>query len=117
VAPTTAPSGTIPPATAAPPPVVTPLITVSIPPATTTLITVPPALDSTGHNQGPGAESNGNPDKWAKLRALLTESQYKNLQQLWDAYNRAPDWLKPSIQQAIDIIIQGYGMSLSNLAP
>ncbi len=90
---------------------------------TTTTITTVPAVTpapATSNILPPRAESafsggqgNGE-DKWAELRQHLSEKQINNLRVLLESWQHAPDWLKPVLEQAINIIIDGYGLSPSN---
>jgi hypothetical protein len=91
---------------------------ITIPRASNTGIT-PPATESAPPE---GASSLGNERNGAltneeqKLVTLLTEKQQENLERLESAWEKAPDWLKPLIRRAIDIILYGYETSISNLA-
>jgi hypothetical protein len=84
-----------------------------------TAITIPPATESVspGSAYGPGHENrNALTDKEQKLVTLLTKKQQENLKKLEAAWEKAPDWLKPQIRQAIEIILYGYDTSISNLS-
>ena len=51
-----------------------------------------------------------------ELQRFLTEKQREALRKLYEQLERAPEWLKPSIQAAIDVILYGYDTSINNLA-
>jgi hypothetical protein len=90
----------------------------TIPPAGSTTI-IPPATESVSPERayGPGNETHSAlTDEEQKLVTLLTEKQQENLEKLEAAWEKAPDWLKPLIRQAIDLILYGYDTSISNLS-
>jgi hypothetical protein len=92
---------------------------ITIPPATSTEI-IPPDVDTAVPEGGYGLDDERHggalTDKEQKLKTLLTEKQQKNLEKLEAAWEKAPDWLKPLIRQAIDIIFYGYDNSINNLS-
>ena len=92
---------------------------VTIPPTTVTGI-IPPAVATNASEEAYGLGGTRNrgvlTDEEQKLMALLTEKQQENLERLESAWEKAPDWLKPLIRRAIDIILYGYDTSISNLA-
>jgi len=98
---------------------VTVTTTLSVPSVTTTGVT-PPAADSAAPEgrYGLGIErpSAALTDEEQKLMTLLTEKQQENLKKLEAAWEKAPDWLKPQIRQAMEIILYGYDTSISNLS-
>lgn len=55
------------------------------------------------------------PTEITQLRTLLTTKYEQNLKILTDQYNKAPEALKPALQRAIDILIQGYLQAIANL--
>ncbi len=102
--------------TTSPAPVVTPTITVVLPPPTIFNI-VPPAAESSGLAPDEHVHArNGSENKWEKLEKLLSEKQIKNLRDLLEAYQGAPDSLKPELKEAIKIIVNGYGLPVANIA-
>jgi hypothetical protein len=50
-----------------------------------------------------------------ELRMLLTTSYERNLRILLDQYEKASEALKPFIQNAIDVLTEGYEQALANL--
>jgi hypothetical protein len=113
------------PSTQNTPPRTTTVTRTSVPETGTTLIVVPPAttsgVDGT-ESVEPDRMYSGNghtsalTDEEQKLVSLLTEKQQENIKKLEAAWVKAPDWLKPLIRQAIDIILYGYDTSISNLS-
>jgi hypothetical protein len=88
-------------------------------PSTTTVIALPldESYESTSFGLG------GGPDKRVEtrietpqeLQKLLTDKQIEALLLLNTTLENAPDWLKPQIERAIEIILDGYAISISNL--
>ncbi len=122
---TTAPPQTMVPAATSPAPMDT--VTVTIPPATSGVAPdeshgnsrqdAAPQLETSGrgkdiHGNGDGA---GRTDE-EKLQELLTNKQQEALRKLYRELENASDELKPRIQAAIDVILEGYNISISNLA-
>jgi hypothetical protein len=101
---------------------------VDIPVTSTTAITVPPATstvviltatESAGPEGTPGvgsARHSALSNEERQLAKLLSEKQQKNLEKLEAAWEKAPDWIKPLIRHAIEIILYGYDTSISNLS-
>ncbi len=82
-----------------------------------TLITVPPQAEGSGGPKHGGQQSNNaNNSKNQKLQKVLSDKQMTELEALQKAYDAAPDWLKPEIQAAIDAVLNGYDVSISNLS-
>ena len=79
-------------------------------------------LKGTGPPEGVGRENTTNgkgkeqkPGKQEKLRTMLTERFEENLKILQDELAKAPEWLKPALQQAIEVARRGYERALLNL--
>ena len=80
---------------------------------------IPPGTesDSPVRAYGPAHENKSAlTDEEQKLVTLLTKKQQENLKKLEAAWEKAPDWLKPLIRQAIELILYGYDASISNLS-
>jgi len=98
---TQAPSTTVPAVAAVPAPATT-----STPPVVLTV----PSERSGGTSQDTGFLSD-----IERLRLLLTEKYEQNLRILLEQLEKAPEALKPALQQAIDILQQGYELALASL--
>jgi hypothetical protein len=108
-APVTTTPATTPPATettTAPPPVVTqaPTITAAVP-------SVPPAPERLGGT----AEDTGELSEVEQLRQLLTSRYQENLRILQEQLEKAPEALKPAIQEAIEVLRRGYELAIASL--
>lgn len=71
------------------------------------------------NNQVKDARVNGKDDgntKEENLQNLLTDKQQNALRILLREYEKASDELKPKIHKAIEVILEGYNTSISNLA-
>jgi hypothetical protein len=125
---TTIPQATTAPAPAATAPVTEPVVPrtvttvtstlITVPPATTTAV-IPPAADSQESAGLYSAEYDGLgkgalTEEEQKLKTLLAEKLQESLTKLEAAWEKAPDWLKPQILRAIEIILYGYDKSISN---
>jgi len=121
--PTTVPASMPAPTPASEPPpdgITPPPITVGTPPSDEAPLAAAKQA-STPNDGGRGSEDStinegGKPDKRETLKNTLSQQSSENLQALQDALEKAPESLKPEIQRAIDIILGGYGMSISNLS-
>jgi len=90
------------------------------PPQTTIITVPPPAAESQmrsflAHDSSK-EDKNGRNTREGELQELLTEKQAEALRLLYQELEDAPEWLKPQIQRAIDVILGGYNTSISNLA-
>jgi hypothetical protein len=97
---------------------VTSTTSITAPPATSTIVILS-ATETAAPEETPGvgsARHSALTDEERQLAKLLTEKQQKNLEKLEAAWEKAPDWLKPLIRQAIEIILYGYDASISNLS-
>ncbi len=59
--------------------------------------------------------NNGKNDKQAKLREILSQNAAKNSRALRDQLKKAPESLKPALEQAIEANDKGYEQALNNL--
>jgi hypothetical protein len=60
-------------------------------------------------------EKDGKLDRQEKLKRILSDRVREHLEKLQEELEKAPDDLKPAIQRAIEVIINGYETNLSNL--
>ena len=79
------------------------------PPATTTIVPVPPATERS-HVVDTSLLSDVE-----QLKLLLIEKYEQNLQILFEQLEKAPEALKTALQQAIDILQQGYELAIASL--
>jgi hypothetical protein len=113
LAPTATPAATVPP-TATPPPVKeTAPTTLPVP-----TITVPSPdeglLGAAGDRTGVGVQ-NGNGEQ-EQLKDTLTLQYSENIQALQDELEKAPESLRPVLQQAIDVAQAAYQAALASLS-
>lgn len=102
-----APLISVPPSTTTP----SPPATVTLPPTTTATLIVPQAPE-----RGAGTVTDTSMlSDIEKLRLLLTEKYEQNLQLLLEQLYKAPEALKPALQQAIDVLQQGYELAIASL--
>lgn len=129
--PTTTPTTTIaaPTPTATPAPTAVPMPEEDIPPPGTTVAPAPqvelPAV-ATSPPAEPEIEArykekfglggaDHKPGKQQKLKQDLAEQALKNLQALWEKWEKAPDSLKPALMRAIEIAEEAYEQALKAL--
>ena len=117
---TTVPATTpAPTATTAPAPTITvtapatdePPVAITQPPTTTTVISVPPLPE----RDTTTAEDTGALTDIEKLKQLLREKYQQNLRILLEQLEKAPEALKPALQQAIEVVQQGYELAIASL--
>jgi hypothetical protein len=85
----------------------------------TTMLTAfdtPTTLESYGSGEMlvPDRED-GKQDRQAKLKTNLSKKVREHLEKLQEQLENAPDELKPALERAIEVIINGYETNLSNL--
>ena len=93
----------------------TPPVIVTQSPETNTLRS-PTQKDGAGHENGyNNKNTNQKNDRHGKLKNNLVKKTEENLKALQDRLEKAPEALKPAIQRAIDILLNGYEANISNL--
>jgi hypothetical protein len=119
------PAATTPaPTTTTPAETVTPTITTASPatdeppvavtqpaPTITVVLSQPPSPERIGGD----AEDTGELSELEQLRQLLTTRYEQNLQILLEQLEKAPEALKPAIQEAIEVLQRGYELALASL--
>jgi hypothetical protein len=101
---------------------------ITVPPAPQVLTTLPPPAapeeGSLGLKHGPGAEATTNDNaggaqgagsEQQKLRDTLISQSQKNLQDLQDQLDKAPESLKPALRYAIEVAARAYENALEML--
>jgi hypothetical protein len=110
------------PDSAATTPTTTPGITVASAPPTAPPVAVTQVPKSSdlrtqaqqeGTDNGKGAAQKQ--DKQEELKTMLTEKFEENLKILQEELEKAPEWLKPALQQAIEVARRGYEQALLSL--
>jgi hypothetical protein len=87
----------------------TPPVVVTQAPATTTIVTAPPAPERSH------VEDTSMLSDIERLKLLLRERYEQNLQILLEQLEKAPEALKPALQEAIDVLQQGYELAIASL--
>jgi hypothetical protein len=110
---TTVPTTTPPPTetVGAPPPDETPITVTQAPTPTTTVPAVPPVPERLGG----AAEDASELSAIEQLRQLLTSRYEENLRILQEQLEKAPEALKPAIQEAIEVLQRGYELAIASL--
>jgi hypothetical protein len=82
---------------------------------TTASETTPPVISTSPPEISPTTSNTSSLSDVERLKLILTEKYEKNLQILYDLLEKAPESLKPAIENAIEILTQGYQQAIANL--